>query len=125
MNINFEGKLSGDTATALRRAAEAAGVDVYALLSEVLATALADRLSPRPVKRNEVKACPHVINEGGGGIHVYTVVNDGYGYLVAEDSQGTEQARVRATEHGASMDPTDDLATLAKRWVAALENADR
>lgn len=117
--MNFEGQLSGEAADTLRRAADSLGIDPHALLSEVLATALADRLGPLPVKRREVRVTPHVINEGAGGTHVYTVVNDGHGHLIAEDSAGTELTRVRVTEHGASMDPADDLAELARKTAAA------
>lgn len=36
---------------------------------------------------------PAPINQGNNGFHLYTVVTDGYGNLIAEDMGGTEFAR--------------------------------
>ncbi len=37
------------------------------------------------------------LNEGAGGFHLYTVVTDGYGNFIAEDTDGKEIARLKAT----------------------------
>jgi len=38
------------------------------------------------------------LNEGGNGFHLFTVVTDGYGNLIAEDGQGHKLATVDASE---------------------------
>lgn len=125
MRLQFNVQLTGLAADAVDAYTRDRGLDLNAFIANVLALGLADRLRGYSIRECDVTAGSHVVNEGGGGFHVVTVVNDGYGYLVAEDEQGKAQARVRATEHGASMDPTDDLAKLVRAWWAAVENVDR
>lgn len=50
------------------------------------------------------------INEGNNGFHLFTVVTDGYGNLIAEDTKGRELARVsieRNVDGERDDDPTD------------------
>lgn len=119
--LNFDGRLTGATAQVVKQVAEARGISPTDLLDEVLSKALVDALSPHAVKATDVKVEPMTINAGNGGFHVVTVVADGYGYLVAEDSAGTERARVKCTEDtdDAPADPADDL----KRLMDAFDDA--
>lgn len=112
--VNFDGRLNGATAQVVKQVAEARGISPTDLLDEILTKALVDALSPHAVKATDVKVEPMTINSGNGGFHVVTVVADGYGYLVAEDSAGTERARVKCAEDtdDAPADPADDLKRL-------------
>lgn len=54
------------------------------------------------------------VNEGANGFHLYTVVTDGYGNYIAEDSNGKELARVPArSEDGSRF--AKDMKALAKQ----------
>lgn len=51
------------------------------------------------------------INEGGNGFHLYTVVTDGYGNLIAEDRAGRRLATVsvdRIVDGEINDDPSDE-----------------
>lgn len=111
--LNFDGRLTGEVARLVENVADARGLTPQALIAEVLAGGLSDRMAGRDVSAN-VKVEPMTINCGNAGIHVYTVVADLYGSLIAEDSAGQELARVDCTD-----DHADDLARLARGTLAA------
>jgi hypothetical protein len=113
--VNFDGRLTGATAQIVKQVAAAREISPADLLNEILAEALADKFSPHAVKATDVKVQPMTINAGNGGFHVMTVVADGYGDLVAEDSSGAEQARVSNRPNATLADLIADLV----RQVAA------
>lgn len=117
--INFDGRLTGETAKTVEHVAKAAGMTPHELLTKLLAEALADKLSPHAVRDQDVKVEPMTINAGNGGFHVLTFVTDGYGSLVAEDTNGAEQARVE-NRGGATL--ADLVADLMRAVAAAKAN---
>ena len=108
--INFDGRVSGETARVIEEIAADRGLTPHQILAELLHEAINGHGYGIPGRtEGDVKVEPMTINSGNGGFHVVTVVADGYGYLVAEDSAGTEQARV-ADRAGATLaDLTADL----------------
>lgn len=104
--LNFDGRLTGETAKTVKAVAEATGLTPHELLTKLLAEALADKLSPHAVRDQDVKVEPMTINAGNGGFHVLTFVTDGYGDLLTEDAHGQELAREKwdPTEEGGTND---------------------
>lgn len=112
--INFDGRVDGETAKTIEEVAASRGLSPQQILAELLREAINRRgygISGRT--EIDVKVEPMTINAGNGGFHVLTVVSDGYGYLVAEDSAGTELARVAADQEDA------DLADLVANLIRA------
>lgn len=128
--VNFDGRLTGETARKAKETAEARGWTVHELLTHIIAGGLQveadvnDACLPvteewaKPVA-NDVTVEPMTINAGNGGFHVVTVVADGYGYLVAEDQDGAEKARVEVAEH--TDDAAADLVALMRAWQPVAE----
>lgn len=94
---NFDGRLAGEVARQVKRVAEREGVSPAELIQQVLSHALAEHVVGGD-PTDDVKVDPMTINAGNGGFHVVTVVADGYGYYVAENSAGEERARVKVEE---------------------------
>ncbi len=115
--LNFDGRLTGDTATTVKKVAEAAGMTPHELLTKLLAEALADKISPHAVRDQDVKVEPMTINAGNGGFHVLTFVTDGYGYLLTENSEGKELAR---EEWNTPDDAEPDTAIFARLAKASM-----
>lgn len=118
--ILFDGVLTGDTARAVAKAAE--GLNVHDLLADALLLGLAKLAEG--TDRRDVSVSPWTCNDGNNGFHLTTVVADGYGNLVAEDTNGKEMARVEVTydEDGDdTQDPVGDLARLMKAYHTADE----
>jgi len=118
--VNFDGRITGETARLVKAAAEVQGVTPQELLNTVLVNALNGGLNRDT--SDDVKVEPMTINAGNGGFHVVTVVADGYGYLVAEDSNGVEKARVASnptteSEGAENAEFADDLGLLMRRWL--------
>ncbi len=57
-----------------------------------------------------------VINEGGSGFHLWTVVTDGYNNIIAEDEHGHRLAEVSCEGH--DEDDPAPFAELARRAFA-------
>lgn len=114
--VNFDGRVTGETARALIRVAEASGVTpqemIQSALRYALGEGLADSLPGGVDVSGDVKVEPMTINAGNGGFHVVTVVADGYGFLVAEDDKGAERARVEVQEESGPA----DLQRLMAKW---------
>ena len=106
--VNFDGHVTGETARALIRVAKARGVTPQEMIQDALRYALgeglADSLPGGADVSDDVKVEPMTINTGNGGFHVVTVVADGYGYLVAENSAGDERARVKVEDESGPAD---------------------
>lgn len=121
--VNFDGTITGDTARELVRQAKRQGVKPQDLLASFLRYALAEATDGTTNTDNDVKVEPMTINAGNGGFHVVTVVADGYGYLVAENSAGEERARVKVeTEDDEPTDPAADLKRLMDAFDASEAN---
>ena len=91
--INFDGRVTGETARALIRSAELQGISPQTLIENALRYVLAEATDGTTNTDVDVKVEPMTINAGNGGFHVLTFVADGYGNLVAENSAGMELAR--------------------------------
>lgn len=116
--VNFDGRVTGETARRLIKAANVAECHPQALLDGILTQALAERLNT-PTADQDVKVEPMTINAGNGGFHVVTVVADGYGNLIAEDMGGKELAQV-ANRPGATA--ADLIADLIRQRDANAKN---
>lgn len=117
--VNFDGRITGQTARILKMSADFMGLTPTELLDQILTAALTEKLSPATINSNDVKVEPMTINAGNGGFHIVTVVADGYGSLIAEDSNGAEKARVAIAEDPEDADPADDLVQLMQAFHAA------
>lgn len=122
--VNFDGRLTGHTAQVVKQVAESRGISPQDLLGEILAEGLKayNGTVPATVKADDVKVEPMTINAGNGGFHVVTVVADGYGSLVAEDTNGAERARVECQDPDeADENPGKDLADLMAEFTKVTE----
>ena len=113
--INFDGRITGETAQVIEQVAESLGEDPQTVIQHILTWALSEKLGDA-VRRSDVKVEPMTINTGNGGFHVVTVVADGYGNLVAENQAGEEQARVKVDAEDDAADTADDLKRLMDAW---------
>ena len=112
--VNFDGRLTGETARAVIRHAEANGVTPQEALGSLLANAIwLSGLVASEIADRGVTVEPMTINAGNGGFHVLTFVADGYGNLVAEDSAGEELARMPWRTEDDGHDTHDEFRTLA------------
>lgn len=121
--INFDGRITGPTAQVIRQVADFREVTPEQVLTEVLCAGLNVTGYGHP-GRSEVDAKiePWTANEGCGGFHVVTVVADGYGFIVAEDQNGKERARVGSADPDqAERDPGKDLADLMAEFTRVVE----
>ena len=115
--VNFDGQVTGETARRLIKAAQAQGRKPQELIQDALRQVLGDTLNA-PTAERDITAEPMTINAGNGGFHVVTVVADGYGTLIAENSAGEERAKVKATNVGGEdIDPVGDLHKLITAWM--------
>lgn len=124
--INFDGRITGPTAQVIKQVADFREVTPEQVLTEVLCAGLNASGYGNP-GRSEVDAKiePWTANEGCGGFHVVTVVADGYGFIVAEDQNGKERARVACQDPDeADTDPGKDLVNLMTEFTKVVE-ADR
>lgn len=110
--VNFDGRITGQTAEVIEQVAENRGLTPQQVVAEMLHEAINGRGYSNPGRTElDVKVEPMTINAGNGGFHVLTFVADGYGNLVAEDSAGRELAR---TEWASAADePQDEFRQLA------------
>lgn len=106
--VNFDGQVTGETARRLIKAAEVQGVRPQDLIRDALRQILGDTLNA-PTAGRDVTAEPMTINAGNGGSHAFTVVADGCGNLIAENSDGEELARVANQPNATLADLTADL----------------
>lgn len=115
--VNFDGRLTGHTAQIVKQVAESRGISPQDLLAEVLAEGLKayNGTNPATVKADDVKVEPMTINAGNGGFHVLTFVADGYGNLVAEDSNGVEKARCEWKTEDDDTDSHEEFTKLARQ----------
>jgi hypothetical protein len=121
--INFEGRITGPTAQVIKDVAESRGVTPEQVLTEALCAGL-NVIGWGNPGRSEVDAqiTPWTPNEGCGGFHVVTVVADGYGFIVAEDQNGKERARVACQDPDeADANPGKDLADLMAKFTEVVE----
>lgn len=127
---SYELLMSGEALENARKVAELRGWTVEQLIAHTINVAMPDPRSHagtagswgEPVVSTEAEVKPYTLNEGNGGFHVFTVVADGYGWLVAEDANGKELAREKAD--GVGDDPehfhrltVKALAKLDERYV--------
>lgn len=92
--INFDGRVTGQTAEVIKQVADNRGLTPHQILAELLHEAINANGYGNPGRTEvDVKVEPMTINAGNGGFHVLTFVTDGYGYLLTEDSSGRELAR--------------------------------
>lgn len=118
--INFDGRVTGQTAQVIEEVAADRGLTPQQVIAELLHEAINGRGYGNPGRTEvDVKVEPMTINAGNGGFHVVTVVADGYGNLVAEDTAGTELARV-ANRPGATL--ADLIADLTRQVAANKAN---
>jgi hypothetical protein len=104
--INFDGRVTGEIARVIEEVAADRGLTPQQILAELLHEAINGHGYGVPGRtETDVKVEPMTINAGNGGFHVVTVVADGYGYYVAENSAGEEQARVKVEENDAPDGP--------------------
>lgn len=114
--INFDGRITGETARLVKASAQVMGVTPQHVLQLALSSFLDQKLNVNT--EGDVKVEPWTPNEGAGGFHVVTVVADGYGYLVAENAQGEERARVACqTPEEAADAPGKDLRALMNAFT--------
>lgn len=121
--VNFDGRVTGQTAQVIKQVAEGRGVTPEQVLTEALCAGLNVIGWGIPGRTEvDVKVEPMTINAGNGGFHVVTVVADGYGSLVAEDTNGKERARVACQDPDeADTDPGKDLANLMAEFTKVTE----
>jgi hypothetical protein len=113
--INFDGQVTGQTAQVIKQVAEDRGLTPQQILAELLHEAINGRGYGNPGRTEvDVKVEPMTINTGNGGFHVVTVVADGYGSLLAENSAGEERARVKIATDGTDDDPVDPQTDLVR-----------
>lgn len=107
--VNFDGRLTRQTARDVIKLAKQAGMPVHELLTYALQAGLD---SYGIGDTSDTKVEPMAINAGNGGFHLMTFVADGYGNLVAEDSNGKELARTewQDVEEGGTHDEFRQLA---------------
>lgn len=111
--INFDGRVTGQTAQVIKQVAEDRGLTPEQILAELLHESINRRGYGNPGRTEvDVKVEPMTINAGNGGFHVMTFVADGYGNLVAEDTNGKELARTewKDVEEGGTHDEFRQLA---------------
>lgn len=121
--VNFDGRVTGQTAQVIKQVAEGRGVTPEQVLTEALCAGL-NVIGWGIPGRTEVdaKVTPWTANEGCGGFHVVTVVADGYGFIVAEDQNGKERARVACQDPDeADTNPGKDLANLMAEFTKVVE----
>lgn len=121
--VNFDGRVTGQTAQVIEQVAEDRGLTPQQILAELLHEAINARGYGNPGRTEvDVKVEPWTANEGCGGFHVVTVVADGYGFVVAEDQNGKERARVACqTPDEADANPGKDLADLMAEFTKVTE----
>lgn len=114
--IMFDGEISGQLAQVIQEEAAKKGVTPQGLLETILWAGLdASGYEVAPAPTTAVRVQPWTANEGCNGFHLFTVVADGYGTLIAEDAHGNELAKVPVVEVGGYVvDPTQDLVNLMK-----------
>lgn len=124
--INFSGRVTGETAQVIKQVAKNLGQSPEQVLAGLLHEAINAREYSDPSRTEaNAKVETWVPNEGNGGFHVVTVVADGYGYLVAENSVGEERARVKIQmddDEAHVADPADDLKRLMDAFNASDAN---
>lgn len=86
----------GALLTKIEETSKERGVEPEVLIEAMLCASLGIDFSLTPNVRPQNR-----INQGNGGFHVATIVTDGYGYFLTEDSEGRETSRVKA-------DPDDE-----------------
>lgn len=121
--VNFEGRVTGPTAQVIKQVAEDRGITPEAVIAEALHAGI-NAIGWGNPGRTEVDAKVEkwTPNEGCGGFHVVTVVADGYGFVVAEDQNGKERARVACqTPEEAAKNPGQDLADLMAAFTKVAE----
>ena len=113
--IDFDFTAEGKLRDKLAEAAKAAGVKPVDILRQALGAQLGE-IAEGDLQSNGV------INQGNGGFHIVTLVADGYGAVVAEDSRGAELARTNM-EWDQEADPSgvNPLQEAVRRFVV---NAD-
>lgn len=108
-------EITGNLLSELQSTADAVGLDLAHLIENVLR-----RGAGLPVldRATEVRQ-QNLINQGNNGFHLVTLVTDGYGNIVAENSEGVEGARIECTD---SADPDDTLSLMevTRRYCANL-----
>jgi hypothetical protein len=121
--INFDGRVTGETAKVIKDVAASRGLTPEQILAEALHAGLNTIGWGIPGRtETDVKVEPWTANEGCGGFHVVTVVADGYGFIVAEDQNGKERARVACQDPDeADADPGKDLVNLMTEFTKVVE----
>lgn len=121
--INFDGRISGQTAQVINEIAADRGLTPQQIIAEMLHEVVNGRGYSSPGRTEvDVTVEPMTINAGNGGFHVVTVVADGYGYLVAEDQDGAEKARINATEaYKEGKEAASDLIALMRAFQPVAE----
>jgi len=121
--VNFDGRITGETARLLKASAEVQGVTPQEMLDTILSNALSDGLHRDA--SGDVKVEPMTINAGNCGFHVVTVVADGYGNLIAEDQDGEQKATVDSArvhaEYEGKPEAAADLVTLMREFQKVAE----
>lgn len=114
--VNFDGRVTGQTAEVIKQVAEDRGLTPQQILAELLHEAINGRGYGIPGRtETDVKVEPMTINAGNGGFHVLTFVADGYGNLVAEDSAGVEKARCKWSTEDDDTDSHEEFTKLARQ----------
>lgn len=112
--INFDGRITGETAQVIEDVAASRGLTPQQIVAELLHEAINGRGYGCPGKTEvDAKVEPMTINTGNGGFHVLTFVTDGYGNLVAENQAGEELARTEWVTEDDESDTHDEFRQLA------------
>ncbi|QNJ57712.1 hypothetical protein SEA_KEANU_107 [Streptomyces phage Keanu] len=112
--INFDGRVTGQTAKVIKDVAASRGLTPQQIIAELLHEAINGRGYGNPGRTEiDAKVEPMTINAGNGGFHILTFVTDGYGNLVAENSAGEELARTEWVTEDDEHDTHDEFRQLA------------